>query len=78
MTENQTVWESDIQGVKEEIFIQTGRRGRDGQPRGEDAQQGGGWWTADWLVPQSCADKLWSETDCETQSYALGEKASNL
>ena len=31
MLENQTVWKSDIQGVKEETFIQTGRRGRDAQ-----------------------------------------------
>ena len=33
---------SDNQGVKEETFIQTGRRGRDGQPEGEDLKQGGG------------------------------------
>ena len=31
LTENQTVWKSDNQGDKEEIFIQTGRRGGDGQ-----------------------------------------------
>ena len=30
-TENQTVWKSDNQGVKEETLIQTCRRGRDGQ-----------------------------------------------
>ena len=29
MPENQTVWKSDNKGVKEETFIQTGRRGRD-------------------------------------------------
>ena len=29
MTENRTVWKSDNQGVKEETFIQTSRRGRD-------------------------------------------------
>ena len=32
MPENQAVWQSDNQGVKEETFIQTGRRGGDGQP----------------------------------------------
>ena len=31
LTENQTVWKSDNQGDKEETFIQTGRRGGDGQ-----------------------------------------------
>ena len=31
LTENQTVWKSNNQGIKEETFIQTGRRGRDGQ-----------------------------------------------
>ena len=33
LPENQTVWKSHNQGDKEETFIQTGRRGRDGQPR---------------------------------------------
>ena len=32
-------------GVKEETFIQTGRRGGDGQPDREDLWQGGGWRT---------------------------------
>ena len=32
LPENQTVWKSDNQGVKEETFTQTGRRSRDGQP----------------------------------------------
>ena len=41
LTENQTVWKSDNQGDKEETFIQTGRRGGDGQPGGKDMQQGG-------------------------------------
>ena len=39
LTENRTVWKSDNQGVKEETFIQTCRRG------GEDSQQGSGWRT---------------------------------
>ena len=34
------MWKSDNQGVKEETFIQTGRRGRDRQVDGEDSQQG--------------------------------------
>ena len=32
LPENQIVWKSDSQGITEETFIQTGRRGRDGQP----------------------------------------------
>ena len=36
---------SDNHGDKEETFIQTGKRGRDRQPEGEDSQQGGGWQT---------------------------------
>ena len=42
MPENQTVWKSNNQGIKEETFIQTGRKGRDGQPgqRGYAARLG--------------------------------------
>ena len=36
LLENGTVWKSNNQGVREETFIQTGRRG------GEDTGQGGG------------------------------------
>ena len=43
LTENQTGWKSDNQGVKEDTFIQTGRRGGDGQLGGEDSKQGSGW-----------------------------------
>ena len=32
LPENQTVWKSNNQGVKEETFIHTGRRGGDGKP----------------------------------------------
>ena len=32
MSENWSIWKSDNQGVKEESFIQTGRRGGDGPP----------------------------------------------
>ena len=45
LTENQTVWMSHNQGVKEETFTQTGRRGRDGQLGREDSQQGSSWRT---------------------------------
>ena len=40
LTENQTVWKSDNQGVKEDTFIQTSRRGGDRQPgrRGFEAR----------------------------------------
>ena len=31
LTENRTVWKSDNQGIKEETFIWTSRRGGDGQ-----------------------------------------------
>ena len=46
---------SNNQGVKEETFIQTGRRGRDGQPgwRGLMAR----WWLAEQVVPHLCAHK---------------------
>ena len=37
LTENQTVWKSNNQEVKEETYIQTGRRGRDGQLGREDS-----------------------------------------
>ena len=45
LTENLTVWKSDNQGVKEETFIQTGRRGADGAAgwRGLVAR----WWLVD-------------------------------
>ena len=45
LTENGIVWKSDNQGDKEDTLIQTGRRGRDRQPGGEDLWQGDGWWT---------------------------------
>ena len=41
LLENRPVWKSNNQGVKEETFIQTGRRGGDGQPGRQDSQQGG-------------------------------------
>ena len=45
MPENQTVCKPNNQGVKEETFIQTGRKGGVGHQGGEDMRQGGGWWT---------------------------------
>ena len=48
---NRTVWKSDNQGIKEETFTQTSRRGRDGQLGGEDSQQGGGWRTGQPHIP---------------------------
>ena len=33
------MWKSNNQGDKEETFIQTGRRGRDGQPGGEEGSK---------------------------------------
>ena len=59
MTENQTVWKSNNQGVKEETFIQTGRRGGDGQPGREDSTRQR---IEDWAVPHSCVDKLGGTT----------------
>ena len=38
LPENQTVWKSNNQGVKEETFIQTDRRGRDRIGRAERTQ----------------------------------------
>ena len=45
LTANWTIWKSDNQGVKEETFIQTGRRGGDWWLGREDLWQGSGWWT---------------------------------
>ena len=40
LPENRTVWKSDNQRVKEKTFIQTYRKGTDGQHWGENFQQG--------------------------------------
>ena len=52
LTENRTLWKSDNQGVKEETFIQMGRRGGDGQPgwKGLTARQ--------WLEYQGGVDEV--------------------
>ena len=58
LPENRTVWKFDNQGVKEETFIQTSRRGGDKQPgqRGHLAR----WQLEDWVVPHLCANS-WEE-----------------
>ena len=57
-TARKSNWNSDNQGVQEETFIQTGRRGRDRQPgwrglmaRQQRADQVGEQWLADQAVP---------------------------
>ena len=42
LPENRTVWKFDNQGVKENTFIQTGKRGGDGHWGGEDSCGRGG------------------------------------
>ena len=37
LPENQTVWKSNNQGIKEQTFIQTGRRGKDRELGREDS-----------------------------------------
>ena len=75
VTENRTVWKSDNQGVKKETFIQTGRRGRDGQPVKEDSQQGRGLQTGQSHI---CVQIKWeeqpgNETDNTTQGSSAGK-----
>ena len=75
LTENRIVWKSDNEGVKEETFIQTGRRGGDGQPGGEDLWQGGGWRTghSHIRVQINWEEHLGSKTDCTTQGFTVGK-----
>ena len=54
------VRKSDNQGVKEETFIQTGRRGGGGQPEGRGIMAR--WQIVDQAVPHSRADKLGGTT----------------
>ena len=55
--ENRTVCKSDNQGVKEETFIQTSKRGGDGHPGGGDSQQAAarrlGWQGGSWQTGRS-------------------------
>ena len=63
------------QGVKEETFIQTSRRGGNGQPGGEDLWQGGSWWTgrSQICIQINWEELLWNETDCATQGSSVGK-----
>ena len=45
LAENQTTRKSNNQGDKEKTFIETGRRGGDGQPGRRELWQYGGWQT---------------------------------
>ena len=56
LTENRTVWKSNNQGVKEETFIQTGRRGGNEQLGGEDLRQCSCWRTVAAGVPGEVVD----------------------
>ena len=57
---------SNIQGVTEETFIQTGRRDGDGQLGGQDSQQGGSWWSerSHICVQINWEEHLGNKTDC--------------
>ena len=73
------MWKSNNQGVKEETFTQTGRRGRDRQQgwRGLKARQ----WLEDWAVPHLCADQTgrnnWgARQTTQTRVPVQGNKAS--
>ena len=63
LTENQTEWKSNNQGDKEETFIQTGRRGRDGQ-QGLVDQGGGGLWNGPGQAAASRPHKLVAGRPC--------------
>ena len=75
LTKNQTVWKSNNQGAKE-TFTQTGRRGGDGQPGGEDSQQGGGSQTGQSHVCMRINQEgqLGSETDHASHGLQDGER----
>ena len=83
LTENQTVWKSDNQGVKEETFIQTSRSSGDRQlgQRGLTARQcledKARWLLEDWgrwsrqshiFMQINWEEQLGSKTDHTTQS----------
>ena len=68
LPENQTAWESNNQGAKEETFTQSG--GGDVSHSREDKWQGGSWLqirageavAGRWAVPHSSADKIGGTT----------------
>ena len=73
---NQTVWKSGNKGVKEETFIHTGSRDREGQPgwRGHGKGAAGGpdrqgdWWTrkSHICIQINQEEKLGRQTDLTT------------
>ena len=75
LTENRTIWKSDNQEVKEETFIQTGRRSRDRQPETEYARQGNGWQTRQSHICMQInqEEQLGSDTDHATQVSNMGK-----
>ena len=79
MPGNRSIWKSDNQGVKEEPFIQTGRRGRNGQQGEEDSWEDSGWrqQLANQVVPHCMQlnreEQLGSERDRATQGSSAGK-----
>ena len=83
LPENQTVWESDNQGVKKETLTQTSRRGGDGQLGKEDSCQVGSWRTrrdgglrtvrSHIFVQKNLEEQLGSKTNCATQRSRAGK-----
>ena len=76
LTENRTAWKSDNQGVKEETFVHTSRRGRDGQKRlvaRRELEDQARWRLADWEVPLSRVGKPGGTTDHTTQRSSMGK-----
>ena len=80
-----TVWTSKNQGVEEETFIQTSRRGGEGHPgqrRPATRQQlvNQGKEDGDWCVRHShiclwMEEQLRSKTDCATQDSSVGKES---
>ena len=75
LTENQTVWKSDNQGIKEETFIQTCRRSRNGQRCREDSEKGGSLQTGEYHIHVQIngEEQLGNKTDHTTQGSSTGK-----
>ena len=75
LIENQTAYKSDNQGVKKETFVQTGRRGGDGQPEWRRLAERR--WLAERVVPHLHVDKpggtTGSQTNPATQGSSVGK-----
>ena len=70
------LWKSNDPGVKEDTFIQTGRRDGDRKPGVEDAQQGSGWQTR-WshiYMQINQEQQLGNKTDCATKCSRTGKR----